>query len=71
MAYQKPSMISTTGKIETGKFLPVTDIKHNLSNAITKAVKQDMQTSKYLNVKDTKRHRRDVIVNTILRYTRN
>lgn len=46
------------------------DTKTGLSNAISGAVRDDVQKSKSLTIKKAKQHRRDIIVKTIMRHSR-
>ena len=56
--------------VEKQSSLPVRDTKTGLSNAISEAVRDDVQKSKSLTIKEAKQHRRDVIVKTIMRHSR-
>ena len=61
---------TTTCKRKKQSLLSVSDAKTELSNAISKAAKDDTQNSKSMTLKDAKRARRDVIVKTIMRHNR-
>lgn len=50
--------------------LSVKNPKADLRNAISEAARHDAQTSKFRTIKEAKRGRRDVIVKTIMRHTR-
>lgn len=52
------------------KSLLVTDAKEYLRNAISEVVSDEVRTGNFPTIKEAKRHRRDVIVNTIMKHTR-
>ena len=56
--------------VEKQNILPVRDTETGLSNAISETVREDIQKSKSLTIKEAKQHRRDVIVKTIMRHSR-
>lgn len=68
----KPSELLEDVKREVQRrtSLPVKDAKADLRNAISEAARHDVQTSRSRTVKEAKRGRRDVIVKTIMRHTR-
>ena len=57
-------------EMQRGSLLPGKDTKTGLSNAISETVREDVRKSKSLTIKEAKQHRRDVIVKTIMRYSR-
>ena len=62
--------LETIRDVEKQSILPVRDTKTGLSNAIYDAVRDDVEKSKSLTIKEAKQHRRDVIVKTIMRHSR-
>ena len=60
----------TIRDVEKQSILPIRDTKTGLSNAIYGAVRDDVEKSKSLTIKEAKQHRRDVIVKTIMRHSR-
>lgn len=56
--------------VEKQSISPVRDTKTGLSNAISEAARRDAEKSKLLTIKEAKRARRDVIVKTIMRHSR-
>ena len=67
----KPELPETVKhEVQRQSLLPVKDAKADLRNAISEAARHDAETSKSRTVKEAKRGRRDVIVKTIMRHTR-
>lgn len=58
------------GDVEKQGTSPPRDTKTSLSNAISEAARRDAKNSKRLTIKKAKRVRRDVIVKTIMRHSR-